>query len=272
MDQKIWHDFQPLSSEIDWCETNYAMLSTVAEFWNTVSNVLFFVIPPILLHLFRQYACQIGQGVNVVWILLMVVGLGSAIFHCTLSFVGQMLDELAILWVCTAAVAIWFPSKYLPWHCGRWKFQYLLLIITVIASIAAFIEPRLNHFFLFSLGVPGIAFLAVELRRCSCPRVYKVGLTATVWFVMGILCWCSDRFLCHVWRDVIHFPYLHSAWHVLVCLGSYMACVCYAYFFAVHEAPEQCPTLKFWPHDSHTWFGIPYITLKVVAAKPIKSY
>lgn len=128
-------------------------------------------------------------------------------------------------------------------------------------------------------------------NRCTCPRVYTVGLKAAAWWTIGVLCWCSDRFFCHIWRDVIRFPYLHSAWwearknpcyfsqslttaplfrHVLVCIGSYMACVCYAYFFAVYEAPEQSPALKFWPHDSHTWFGIPYVTLKTVRTKPVK--
>lgn len=59
--------------------------------------------------------------------------------------------------------------------------------------------------------------------------------------------------------------------HILVCIASYMACVCYAYFYACYEVPEQCPTLRFWPHDSHTWFGVPYVALKVAGVKAIKS-
>lgn len=59
--------------------------------------------------------------------------------------------------------------------------------------------------------------------------------------------------------------------HILVCLASYMACVCFAYFYAFHEAPEQCPRLRFWPHDRHTWFGIPYVSLMVASVKSFKS-
>ena len=67
-------------------------------------------------YLFRGYSQAVSGGINVVWLLLMVVGLGSIYFHATLSFAGQLIDELAIAWVVLAGFTIWMPPHLLQ----RW--------------------------------------------------------------------------------------------------------------------------------------------------------
>lgn len=44
----------------------------------------------------------------------------------------------------------------------------------------------------------------------------------------------SDKFLCSLWRAV-SFPYLHCAWHIMVFVAAYTACVMFAYFDALDE-------------------------------------
>ena len=137
------------SSPVDWCEDNYTfspligkllecyytissseiifkhnsfihyehyfkLLFISAEFFNTVSNIIFLVMPPFLMRLHRPYAQSMGPGIHVIWLLLIVVGASSAYFHATLSLLGQLLDEMAILWVVMAGFAMWYPKAAMP--------------------------------------------------------------------------------------------------------------------------------------------------------------
>ncbi|CAD5125296.1 unnamed protein product [Dimorphilus gyrociliatus] len=108
------------------------------------------------------------SGVYVVWLLLAVVGIGSVYFHATLSLAGQLLDEIAILWVLIAAAALWWPREFMPWPCKNMKkthFRNFLGAAGVKISILAFAYPAINAFVLLAVAIPVTVVLVLQLKK-----------------------------------------------------------------------------------------------------------
>uniref|UniRef100_A0A672ND71 Alkaline ceramidase n=1 Tax=Sinocyclocheilus grahami TaxID=75366 RepID=A0A672ND71_SINGR len=86
------------TSTLDWCEENYVVSYYIAEFWNTVSNLIM-ILPPIYGAI---QTCKDGLEVRYVWSFLglAAVGIGSWSFHMTLQYEMQLLDELPMIYSC----------------------------------------------------------------------------------------------------------------------------------------------------------------------------
>lgn len=79
-----------------------------------ISNAPFFIVPPIMIYLFRSYSSNVTKGIDLIWVFLIIVGLGSVYFHSTLTLAGQLMDELSILWILALSYVVLFPEKYMP--------------------------------------------------------------------------------------------------------------------------------------------------------------
>lgn len=83
------------------------------------------------------------------------------------SVTGQLLDELAILWVYMAGFCMFFPKRYFPniFHNNRKLFSLCAILLTLVATGLALIHPAVNAFALMSLGIPAFGFMIIELKR-----------------------------------------------------------------------------------------------------------
>uniref|UniRef100_A0A8C8RN98 Alkaline ceramidase n=1 Tax=Pelusios castaneus TaxID=367368 RepID=A0A8C8RN98_9SAUR len=255
-----WFIFAYLSSEVDWCEDNFQHSEVIAEYYNTISNVSFFLLLPTLLYLNHQYVQQRPFSAYSLAIMLLLVGTFSTYYHVTLSYVGQMLDELAILWTLALKYVLWFPKCYFP---GFIKNRYDL--------VAAFRWAETLHWTCLLHINFWMALILLELPcktnlspllfpRCSNPRVHRIAAFMVMWWVLAISCWLSDRWFCGFWQR-INFCYLHSFWHLLISIALLYCCPLFIYFDVVHEIPSFEPELEYWPSDS--WpIALPYLALR----------
>lgn len=258
------------SSSIDWCENNYAIFPGIAEFFNCLSNAMFILVPPLLVYLYRPYSEKVNSSINIMWVLLMIVGTFSIYFHATLSLVGQLLDEVSIIWVVFCGVALWYPRRYYPalFNGNRRYFKLMMFLITMVSTFLACMKPSLNNFFMMPFIIPCLGMLVFEMRRTECKRITRLGRICGSLWVIAVMCWMGDFFLCDIWQN-LSFPYLHCMWHILVFVSAYTSCVLFSYFDAQNECPEMGPVLRYWPKDSWVNLGVPYVTLKCSGIKPI---
>ncbi|XP_037047355.1 alkaline ceramidase [Bradysia coprophila] len=258
-----WEHLQRGSSPVDWCEGNYQISPNIAEFVNTFSNFIFILFPPILIHLFKDYGYFINQGIHIIWVLLIIVGLSSAYFHATLSLIGQLLDEVAILWVCSAAFSMFSPKALFPKFLkgNRNKFSAGIAIITAICTVLSVWQPAVNAFALMFLVIPATIMLYNELRVQKCERVIRLGIRCCMVLCVALICWLTDRFCCDTWFGE-HFPYLHGFWHIFIFIASYTATVLFAYFAVQNDYVDRVAELKYWPVNSFE-FGIPYVSVRI---------
>ncbi|CAK8698559.1 alkaline ceramidase 2-like [Clavelina lepadiformis] len=257
--------FEPLSSDVDWCEPNYVISPYITEFWNTVSSFPLVIFPPILMYIHRDYPKNVPncEAINLVWGLLAVVGLGSIYFHSTLSLVGQLLDELSILWVCCGFIAMWMPNAHLP-SClaqNRWIFQLIMLVLGTAATYLSIVRPEVNHVTLMVFALPAIGYLVHGYGTCPNPTLRHISKTAAALGVASLTCWALDKLLCSFWLK-INFPYFHCFWHVVVLAAICNGCVSYAYCYALEQVPHKNPTLKFRGLCNNKWIGLWTIEFK----------
>lgn len=262
---KLPPQLMPLSSKVDWCEENYQILSFIAEFWNTISNILFLLIPPILMVKFKHYGQVLDMPINIIWILFMTVGIGSVYFHATLSLAGQLIDEIAIIWVIMGSWALFMPSyvmrKLVPNWVSRYQFRNCIVVLTITLTCICCINPEINHFALPLFTFPCIGSIVSFKRKTANPTVCRLAETSMAWFAIGFVAWILDQHLCDY---LTHFPYLHCFWHVFICLGGYLSIVCTAYVYAEFDHSETKPRIAFWPFEGRLMklVGIPYVELR----------
>ena len=219
----------PVASSIDWCEQNYVVTFWVAEFFNTISNAAFFCLG--VWGVFIALRHRLEHRFVICHAGIALIGAGSAMFHGTLTHIGQQGDETPMV----VATINWLLTLYFmdparearsagihrrcAWICAvlclfwsglHWHYRFTVAFQAMIATLLT----------------GGVVLISREWPKCTEPSVLALG---RFWYLFtagaAFLLWLCDQHFCdmlHALPSGVRNPQFHAWWHILMGINGYI--------------------------------------------------
>lgn len=180
------------STSVNFCEQDHLHSPYIVEYYNTLSS-----IPMIFLGYYGfYYYKKLHNKHNYRFIILLLIGIGSTLFHATMHRLTQLLDEIPMIWLNSFLIYEMFPSYF---------FFILSFLITIIYSIY-----HSYSIFLIYFGLTGLLVFLIPLqlkKNFLAKRLLTISLSL---FIIGFIKWIIDNTMC----SYVHDYYLHAWWHI----------------------------------------------------------
>lgn len=154
-----------------------------------------------------------------------VIGLSSAFYHATLTFLGQYLDVMSmyLLGALLVAGALWRRGTV-----GERGALVLFLSMILTLGIAQYLQPELRRVLFAAVLVPGIALeLTARVHGAGRDRLDLRPLRTGVALVLVAYgFWLADQSRVLCWPD--SWFQGHSAWHTLTAIAAVLLVAHYA--------------------------------------------
>lgn len=255
----------PPTLTIDWCEENYVVLPFVAEALNTATNAVFIALAGYAI----VHAVQHKMEKRFVFASLgfMLVGVGLWLFHMTLHYEYQLLDELPMIY----ATCIPFWSVFSEKRSTRgliWVGIGIFTAANLLTAIYLYIKDPTIHQTAYGILNACIIFKLYTLanRHVHDPDARK-GLNralarGVLTFLFGYFLWNLDIHLCDHFRAIrrswgMPYGFLlegHGWWHIFTGTG--------VFFYISYQEYLRC-----WLTGTHRFYrfhwvlGLPQVVL-----------
>ncbi|PWN93659.1 alkaline phytoceramidase [Acaromyces ingoldii] len=258
-----------VTSSLIWCEEKYQWSKYVAEPVNTFTNVFFFLLA--IYGAKKTFDERLPLRFFLVNLGIAGIGVGSFLFHATLKYEAQLLDELPMIY--TSALLTYCVLETTPGY-GKPRFRILLPTVLILAVTfitvgylylgnpifhqAAYATIQLvstlrNLDLLYSSRSPLLASPAGRATRDQIQRTLGVG---SVLFLGAFGIWNIDNIYCAHLRDIRKkhgFPLSlltqgHGWWHIGTGMGAYLILVASELLvLSIKESPENFELVNAWP-------------------------
>ena len=242
------------NAEFDWCERNYYLSEYISEFVNTLTGFLYIFVSVVAYTLMSDNII-ISLHVKLNLLFISMIGIGTVLFHCTLQYSHQLIDELPIYYLASnGALILYFRST----GGGEPKNDFLqlisrIIIVTLCVVLTFILLITTREYWLHNIGrgimstVFSILFLYVfvaiskslnEIKNSKLNTQMKTLFQkAFLEFLLAILCWVVDNSCCIFLQTKLPFyPQLHALWHLFTCTGLYRLILILAY---IEQKPNE---------------------------------
>ncbi|GJN83339.1 hypothetical protein PLIIFM63780_006888 [Purpureocillium lilacinum] len=222
------------TSTLNFCEEDYALSFYCAELCNTVTNGLF-----LWLGVSGIRNCIQESHANIfllAYLGYIVVGLGSILFHATLKYPMQLVDELSMIY--TTCLMMYASFSY-----SRSRAFSTLLgvsLLSLAGSITAYYhitKDPVFHQVVYAALTATVVFRSIWVMERQVRPVLQGRDAAqsrrqmkTMWVLVatGFAIWNLDNIFCNQlrrWRRAVGLPWAvllegHAWWHLMTGLGG----------------------------------------------------
>ena len=280
LDTRIGY-WSPSTSSIDWCERNYMITPYIAEFWNCMSSFSMCILGVLLFLRGLFYKIE----ARFLWssMGLCFVGLGSAYFHGTLTHIGQMADELPMVY---SMIIWWFillrMDEITTKHskiCGLDKYilfgVFYACLWTFIHSLQAFVIIFQVHMSLMVVGGMIKLIRLYHKEHYHARGLKNILIVYVSLVVLAFICWTIDQQLCERLNALSSFnPQLHAWWHIIGAVHCHLGIVCgeamrqlSIKYYQERQKMKDNHIIQFKPDNHlsiHFYFGLPYVDHSIV--------
>ncbi|KAI1265265.1 alkaline dihydroceramidase [Xylariaceae sp. FL1019] len=238
------------TSTLNFCEEDYVMSYYCAEVCNTVTNALFLWFGYRGIRDCLRYAHP--SIFFVTFVGYVIVGVGSTLFHATLKYPMQLLDELAMIYTTCFMVHATFAYKR--------SFNFSCMLGVALIGLAWYITARyyrtkdpqfhqdayaaltalvvFSNMWIMEKRVRPALKLREDTRSQESPVPTTQAIMTEMWtmvatglsvFLGGFLIWNLDNIFCNTirsWRHRLQLPWAvvfegHAWWHLMTGIGAY---------------------------------------------------
>lgn len=219
----------------------------IAEFWNTVTSLLMCVAASYAFY--WKWKHGVERRFLVAEVAIWIVGFGSALFHGTLTFYGQLADELPMLY----GAFVWV---YIILHQTKKKGVVDRFVVTGVSVLAIgwtlvssvihfnfnwvfevnnslcldppyYIDMSNNFKVVFGIIMLGCMWIFFRLTlKSKSPYAMKIFYAYVLLNLASFLLWNLDQMYCHQLKSLygtLPFTSLHGFWHLGMSAAMYLA-------------------------------------------------